>query len=282
MGKNDSPRPPVVPTAGENLEDSIAASRENQGDLRVMEFLNRLGSIEQMAQLAPAFQNFVNNFEEEFGAENRARQSEAVRQTRAGDIYNVNDLAPAFNEAVRRADPASARVRDELSNQISSELGEGTNLDPQLRREVQQSVRQAQTARGNSRGSSNVAAEAFTLGARGQALRRQRQQAASSFLNLQSQTNPSAMNFLTNRGGVTTAQANVPGPTGGANMGQLFNAAQQSSNLQSQLNYNSAQAGGGGVGALGGAASGAATGTAILPGWGTLIGGALGGIMGGM
>ena len=180
MGKGGDT--PQVPSAGENYADTIKAMLENQGALRELNMTNQLGDINSTATLAPAYANMLMNFDNAYGPQLRASQSEATRQTRAGDILNVADLGPAFQQAVSASsDPQSEMMRNLLGQQVFGELQQGMQMDPEMLREVQQGVRQAQGARGIVRGAAPVSAEAFTAGSRGLQLRGQRQQAASNF-----------------------------------------------------------------------------------------------------
>lgn len=266
---------PQVPTAGENMSDTIAALLENEGALRQYNLMSRLGDIDALATLSPAYANVMLGFEEQFGPQLRAAESEATRQTRAGDILNIADLGPAFQQAISAAnDPMAEQMRNELGQQVFGELQQGTQMDDQLRREVEQGVRRAQGSRGIMRGSAPVSAEAFTVGSKGLQLRQQRQQAADNFLRQTAATRPDAAGFITGRGGVQQANPALAPQQMPNQFGQMFDATQQASNLQSQLSYNSQQAnkGGGLGGAIGGGLAGYAIGGPIGAGLGALGG----------
>jgi len=284
------PKAPKVPTAGENYASAIEAYLENQGSLREAEFFDQLSNLEMLSTFAPAAAELQLAFESQFGTPLRAAESEATRQTRLGDIANIQELGPAFQQALSASsDPQAEAIRQELGRQVMGELSAGQGMSPELQREVEQGVRRAQGARGIVRGSSPVAAEAFARGSRGLQLQQQRQQAADNFLRQTAATRPDAFSFITGRQGVQQANPALAPQTGGQGMGvgQLFGATTDASNLQSQLSYNAAQAGaGGGIGglaggALGGAAmaKGAGMGSVFgLPGM--AVGAGLGGIAG--
>jgi hypothetical protein len=285
MGGSDSPD---VPSAGENYKDALEAQLRFQGSRRELDFLDQLGNIDMLRRLAPALANVQLGFEEQFGPQIRAAESEAIKQARLGDIQNVTDIAPLFNQAVEASDPRQAAIRKLLGEQVHGELQAGAGLDDGLRREIQQGVRAGQGARGISFGNAPVSEEAFAQGRAGLDLRRSRQQAAENFLRTSAATQPSALNFMTNRSGGSLV--NAPGLPNAGTQGridQTFGAATQANNLQSQLDYNSAQQGGFNVGGavgggLGGAAMGAQIGAAGGPigmGLGALIGAVGGGLM---
>ena len=281
MGGSSSPDQPAPISAGQNFGEAINVLLERGGELRNLAFLDQLGQIEQLRRLAPALANVNLDFESQFGPALRAQASEAQRQTRAGDIYNVASLSPGIRQAEAIADPMSAQIRNTLGQQTISELNAGASLDPGLRREVEQAIRGAQTARGITRGSAPVAAEAFSIGSRGEQLRRNRQQAASNFLGLQQSTQVNPFAFVAGQP-VQQAQPQSLGQGQTLNsLPGLIGATTDANNMNSQLAFNASQVGGGNgmVGALGGAAAGAYVGSTI-PVVGTAIGAGVGGLLG--
>lgn len=89
-----------------------------------------------------------------------------------GDI--LDEVGPRAIAAYRAANPDQAALLDELNRQALEELSLGAGLDPSLRREVQQGVREGQTARGLGFGPSDLYEETMTLGRAGQELRARR------------------------------------------------------------------------------------------------------------
>jgi len=135
--------------------------------------------------------------ERKFGPEISGLQREAVKR----DIANAAALGPSFREQAE--DPQTRALRTELGRQVEAELALGSQLDPQLRREIEQGIRSGQSARGLTRGPGAVNAEAFAKGARGEQLRRNRQSAAQNFIKLSSQTAPNVFAAITGRNPVT-------------------------------------------------------------------------------
>jgi hypothetical protein len=245
---------PVVPTAAENFADTIGTLIARSPEIRTMQFQDQLAALEAMRRLAPAQAEVGLNFESTYGPLLRASESEANRQSRAGEIYNIQQLGPLLRQAEQAYDPTAAAIRNQLGSDILSELQAGASLDPAMRRQFEQQVRRGQGARGISFGNAPISEEALYVGDRAQALRQQRQQAASNFLNMQAATTANPTQFVTGRQATmaTPVQTNV-----GSTMGffpQLNAQTVDANNLQSRLNYNAGQVGGGGT--LGGTLSG--------------------------
>jgi hypothetical protein len=112
-------------------------------------------------------------------SEMEAASSSAQRQA---DLSDVEQYGGRATEALLGADPYKKQISDELSRQALSELQAGATLDPSLRREVQQSYRQAATARGMAYDPSSASEEAYFSGLQAEQLRRSRQQFAQSAL----------------------------------------------------------------------------------------------------
>jgi hypothetical protein len=85
-------------------------------------------------------------------------------------------------EELKAADPTGYEVREMLGESAKEDLARGTELSPELARQVTQQERAAQAARGNIYGSAPAAAEAMSLGDAGFRMRQQRLANAASFL----------------------------------------------------------------------------------------------------
>jgi len=108
--------------------------------------------------------------------------AESATAQRTNDVNDIESLGPRATAAVRNADPIAARLEDLLAQQAESELGAGASLDPALERQITQSTRSAQAARGMGMGAPSVSAEALVAGRTAEALRRTRQAFAASTL----------------------------------------------------------------------------------------------------
>ena len=85
-------------------------------------------------------------------------------------------------EELKAADPTGYEVREMLGESAKADLARGTELSPEMARQVTQQERAAQSARGNIYGSAPAAAEARTVGDAGFRMRQQRLANAASFL----------------------------------------------------------------------------------------------------
>tara|TARA_R110002020_G_scaffold146722_1_gene321522 strand:- start:2100 stop:2969 length:870 start_codon:yes stop_codon:yes gene_type:complete len=85
-------------------------------------------------------------------------------------------------EELKAADPTGYEVRQMLGEAAKEDLARGTELSPDMARQVTQQERAAQSARGNIYGSAPAAAEAMSLGDAGFRMRQQRLANAASFL----------------------------------------------------------------------------------------------------
>lgn len=260
MGKGSSapavPAATVQPTAGENYASSIKAYLENLPQLQQAESADiqkQLANIDQYtpqalalnAKYSPQYNQQIIDLEKQMAPQYDQLQRDQFTRT----ANQVKDLTPLLRST---EDPQNAAIRTELGRQIESELGMGASLDPSLQREIEQAVRSGQSSRGMMRGNSAVSAEALVKGTQADQLRRNRQSAASQFLQLQAQTQQDPWTMIT---GVSSTRQSTPyqatQPTNNAtstvggltNMQSGINASNsQSQNqvnlLQSQLNYN--------------------------------------------
>ena len=85
-------------------------------------------------------------------------------------------------EELKAADPTGYEVREMLGESAKADLARGTELSPDMARQVTQQERAAQSARGNIYGSAPAAAEAMSVGDAGFRMRQQRLANAASFL----------------------------------------------------------------------------------------------------
>lgn len=111
-------------------------------------------------------------------------QAEASSAQRTGDVADVSRLAAPARAALRSAQPEAASLLDLLTSQSADEVKAGTGMDAGMQREVEQSVRSAQGARGFGYGNNDVTQEVVTRGSAGQALLRARQAQAARVVGL--------------------------------------------------------------------------------------------------
>lgn len=92
------------------------------------------------------------------------------------------ESADLYKQLLERIDPESAGIRRQLAGEVSGGLKQGYDLDPRMRREVEQSIRGAQVARGNYTGAAPVTAEATQTGSAASEMYQRRLSNAANFL----------------------------------------------------------------------------------------------------
>ncbi len=122
------------------------------------------GLLQLMSQAAPELDRLSN---------------ESRRRTVENDLGIVEQFGPRASAAIRGYDPQTTGLFDMLSQQAQEELAAGRGLTSGERREAEQAVRSAQAARGLGYGPSDAFTEVLTVGNRGTARLRDRQQLAS-------------------------------------------------------------------------------------------------------
>lgn len=146
-------------------------------------------------------------------------------QQRAGDIADVERLGPDARRAIAAASPESARLLSLLQADAQEGLELGATLDPSLRREVAQSVRAGQAARGMGKGPVDLYTEALETGSAAEALRATRRANAGTTIGLDQQLYGNMFQNILNRSNPQQAQGavNQASGVGGQSGPQLFN-----------------------------------------------------------
>lgn len=103
----------------------------------------------------------------------------STQYQREGDVADVEAYGGRATAAFRDA-AGTTRILDQLRTQAEEELGADGILDPRLRREFAQSVRQGQAARGQGYGIGDISEEAAFTAMQANALRRDRQRFGQS------------------------------------------------------------------------------------------------------
>lgn len=295
MGKSKKVRAPTLPTVGEDIKSAIQAysdTSSQRANLALQDALAQMNISRQVAPEAmalnreylPQYNQMLMDLERELAPQWSALRAEDATRT----AKSVSELAPLIRGSADT--PEMAAMRAQLGQQIMGELAAGMGLDPEMKRELEQSIRAAQSARGVVRGTAPVAAEALVKGSAAANLRSARQQAAQNFLTFQQRSTPDPWAILSGQSGANYQTGTVPSAPY-STLNELFptllDATSQRNAQQYQLNYNAAQANasrksglGGAIGGLLGAGIGAFVpgGAGILPGM--QIGSSLGGLFG--
>jgi hypothetical protein len=177
-----------------------------------------------------------------------------------------NQQLQAFNQL----DPTYLAAHDQLGANVTNELALGSSLSPSDQSQLEQYVRAAQTARGNTLGNAPATQEAYALGDRGRQIQQQRMQNAFSFM-----AAPTIAQQVNAVQPVSPDRTSAFADPNAGYQGQQF-ALQ---NYQNMLGASQLSSGNPWGSALGGAASGAAAGSSFGP-YGAIIGGLAGGVGG--
>jgi hypothetical protein len=138
---------------------------------------------------------------------------------REGDVRDVEELGPRATAAFRDS-AGTTGILDRLRTQAEEELSADGILDPRLRREFAQSVRQGQTARGQGYGIGDIAEESAFTAMQANALRRDRQRFGQSVVGtLQATSVDPFMAILGRPGQAMAAGAGAFGQASGINTG---------------------------------------------------------------
>jgi len=160
---------------------------------------------------------------------------------READIAAVERLGPRATEAFRASNPEQAALMDELNRQAMEELGSGASLPPSVARELEQSVRGAQAARGFGYGMADIGQEALVKGLQAEQLQRRRQQFGQQIAGLNMATTQDPFLAILGRPGVQVNQAMGAVQQGqGFNPGQVFNPESAYAGSLAASNYNAA------------------------------------------
>jgi hypothetical protein len=118
-------------------------------------------------------------------------QTEALRQALSGSYLGTlqqglnapsAEQMQSYLQTYGQVDPTMLAARQQLGGALAQQSALGTQLDPEMQREIEQQVRSSQAARGNVYGTPQLVEEAMTRGQAGLALQQQRQQALQGFL----------------------------------------------------------------------------------------------------
>jgi len=99
---------------------------------------------------------------------------------RQGNISDWSNLSPLALAAIKASNPQLAGLIDQMMTQSGNELNLGSNLDPAMMRQMQQTVRARQAGMLGGTGNAGDYGEALALGTFGENLRQQRFQNAGT------------------------------------------------------------------------------------------------------
>jgi len=180
-----------LPSGDARRTSSEAYIKELQGDLKSVQdaVANAQGQITNFKPLTPldaeglkeitSFREFVRLPEERASDQLRQIDPEAY-QTAIGLGQRYRQMAT--EELPDTTDPRTEQLRGALEDEALNQLRLGSTLDQEVRRNVEQGVRAAQTARGNIFGVGPAVEEAMQTGLAGEQRKLARYGAAAQFL----------------------------------------------------------------------------------------------------
>jgi hypothetical protein len=98
------------------------------------------------------------------------------------DLYGDEFIAKSRRQ-LQQSDPEGFAAREQLAQTLMSDFAKGGELSDDVRREVEQSARAGQAARGNYLGQANVTAEAMQTADASEKLKQQRLTNIAAFIN---------------------------------------------------------------------------------------------------
>lgn len=156
----------------------------------------------------PAQRGLLSILEEDLMPASDRLTAGSLSRQRESEIADVERLGSRATAAYRAANPEQAALTAELNRQAQEELEMGASLDPSLRRELAQSVRAGQAARGFGFGQNDLAEEALFTGTQAEQLRQSRKAFAMGVAGLNQATSMDPFLATLGRPGINLAQSN--------------------------------------------------------------------------
>ena len=122
----------------------------------------------------PASRGLIDVYSNDIAPAYSRMENTARAASVAGDMDVMSRYGQQASDLIRRTSGNEGLLKT-LNAQAQSELDAGATLDPSLRREVQQSIRAGQAARGFGMGVNDMAAESYMTAMQAEQLRRARQ-----------------------------------------------------------------------------------------------------------
>ena len=217
MGSTTKVNLPEAPSVGQVREGDLASQIKSAGqvlgaeqELRPQYLGLDLQTMNQSLEGVGGQPGLVQQWEGTL-APAIARQERAQREAELG---LVEDLGARARTAYEAGSPEQAGLGRQLAGIASADLERDDILDPRLRREVQQSYRNAATARGMAYNPSSAAEEAYFTGLKAEQVRDKRRAFAGNVYGLLGQNRPEVFQALLGRPASVTGA--VPGYGGQA------------------------------------------------------------------
>ena len=229
--KGDVEAPPPV-DYGQSMYDTLMAQIDTMGPLAEAErewggvmSENELIKLRTMLLGTDDTKGLLSTYEGDVDPALRRMAAEQQKSKVAGDVAAMEEFGPAMQAAIRAQDPERAALMDAMMGQAQEGVELGGQLSPFERRQVAQSTRAGQAARGLGYGPSDVAYEniAQLQTGRSEQARRFAQGAQAAGLSQALYGDP-FMQVLGRPSGMSpTASAGIGGQAAGMAPGRLFN-----------------------------------------------------------
>lgn len=180
-----------LPTGDSRRTTSEAAIATLTSDLKsvndaISEASKRLSNYQPVTSADAAGQKEISNFRE-FIKLPEERSLDQIRQIDPDTIRSATLLGDRYRQLATEAlpdttDPRTEQLRGTLEDEALNQLRLGSTLDEEVRRNLEQNVRAAQTARGNIFGVAPAVEEAMQTGLAGEQRKLARYGAAAQFL----------------------------------------------------------------------------------------------------
>lgn len=161
----------AMKSAGKQMDYGLAYRQSVDGQIAAMPDV-----LAAEGEFGPQFQQL------ELAAAGRGAKGMAELMFEINDVYGPQYLDQAM-EHLKRVDPEGVAAREKLHGMVMEDAEAGGKLSDAERREVQQSVRKGQAARGNILGDANAYEEAMETGSAAWRRRQSAMQNLSNFMN---------------------------------------------------------------------------------------------------
>lgn len=231
---------------GQETRDNLQAQIDLAPDLFAAESNQEYGRPAQARLDFSIFEELlpelVNQYETQTAPGLARGEANARRISQEADIASIEDLGQQATEAALAANPRQRALIEALNDQALDEINAGASLDPSLRRETQQAVREAQADRGFGYGIGDIASEALFTGQVADDLRRRRQQFATNVVGVNAATTADPFMSILGRSGVNPAAGiGLQGQAQSYNPGQVFDVHSPYANSIYAGNQNATQ-----------------------------------------
>ena len=184
-----SPKAPEAPDYAKANREGIIADIETLPMRKQIEAAARLGQkvtvdIPDVGQRTYDFTGYsdADLTKAQMAQDRETAFANAKTQLELQDLYG-DDFIEKSRKQLQMSDPEGFAAREQLAKTLMTDFAKGGELSDDVRREVEQSTRAGQSARGNYLGQANVTAEAMQTAEASERLKQQRLTNIAAFIN---------------------------------------------------------------------------------------------------